>query len=296
MITSVYRNSASQSEAFHLGADEYLLHLVEPERLVDVSRFLKPTGGRGHIPLPRLVTDEVGQIVSANAAAARLLNLTPRGARDRSLPVFCDGDRLRVIAHVRRAYGGRIEQLTATLRPRDRKPFLVDLDISATPFEREGAPEWVLEPMVESASQEPAHVQASGEGTRHALDCNDRRVAAHRCSFDDPWKCFGHVMSQEPQRQSTSPSEPATPTAALVVEQMCEPPSSDDNTGPATRATQWVPICAERTRARTTGVIVSADARQTPACFAVPRTTRTAAEAHSEAPHQARRGARARET
>jgi DNA-binding response OmpR family regulator len=150
MITSVYRTSASRAEAFRLGADEYLLHPVEPERLVDaVAQFLNPTRGSGQIPLPNLVTDEVGQIVAVNAAAARLLNLSPRGARDRSLPMFFDGDRLRVIAHMRRACGGRIEQLTATLRPRERKPFPVHLDISATPFEREGALQWVLEPMLE---------------------------------------------------------------------------------------------------------------------------------------------------
>ena len=146
MITTVYQNAASRRDGFQAGADEYLLAPIEPDRLVDVvSRFLSPTRTVGSTPPPIVITDDRGTILTANAAAARLLNLTPRGAKDRSILVFFDEDRARVATRMERAVEGRIEQFTSRLRPRDRKPFQVHVDISAAPFERGGSLEWSLE-------------------------------------------------------------------------------------------------------------------------------------------------------
>ena len=153
LITTVYQNSASRRDGFQSGADEYLLAPIEPDRLVDVvSRFLSPTRAAGSTPPATVITDDHGLILTANAAAARLLNLTPRGAKDRSMLVFFDEDRPRVAARLQRAVEGRIEQFTSRIRPRDRKPFEVQVDISAAPFERGGSLEWVLEvPVTHSA-------------------------------------------------------------------------------------------------------------------------------------------------
>ncbi|MGB2715633.1 MAG: response regulator [Vicinamibacterales bacterium] len=146
MITTVYLSSQARREGFMAGADEYLLDPVEPERLVSVvARFLDPTRANSTTPPPSVITDATGLIVSANAAAGRLLNLSARGMRDRSLLAFFAPGRDRIALHMRRALEGQIVQESATIRPRDRKPFSVRVDISAAPFERGGALEWIFE-------------------------------------------------------------------------------------------------------------------------------------------------------
>jgi DNA-binding response OmpR family regulator len=149
MITSVYRTAQARRDGFAVGADEYLLEPIEPERLIaSVSRFLDPSRHTSIPPAATIITDSSGQIVSANAAAARLLNLSTRGMKDRSLLAFFAPGRERMATQMRRAVEGQIIQEDASLRPRDRKPFTVRVDISATPFERGGALEWRLEPLV----------------------------------------------------------------------------------------------------------------------------------------------------
>lgn len=151
MITTVYQSAHARRDGFQAGADEYLLDPIEPQRLVDaVARFLTPHRTAEASPPPTVITDTAGHIVSANAAAARLLNLSTRGMRDRSMLAFFAPGRERIAAQMRRAVEGRIIQETATLRPRDKKPFSVRVDISAAPFERGGALEWVLEPISEA--------------------------------------------------------------------------------------------------------------------------------------------------
>jgi CheY-like chemotaxis protein len=152
MITSVYQNSDARRGGFQAGADEYLLDPIEPELLLDaVRRFLHPTPGTVAAPPPTIVTDDFGRIISANAAAARLLNLTTRGIRDRMILNFVAPGRERLAAQMRRAVEGRVVQETAVIRPRDRKPFIARFDISTTPFERGGSLEWVIEPVRDRA-------------------------------------------------------------------------------------------------------------------------------------------------
>lgn len=146
MITTVYLSSQARREGFLAGADEYLLDPVEPERLVSVvAKFLDPTRATSTTPPPTVITDATGLIVSANAAAGRLLNLSARGMRDRSLLAFFAPGRDRMALQMRRALEGQIVQERATIRPRDRKPFSVRVDISSAPFERGGALEWIFE-------------------------------------------------------------------------------------------------------------------------------------------------------
>jgi DNA-binding response OmpR family regulator len=147
MITTVYQSAQARRDGFEAGADEYLLDPIEPERLVDaVSRFLDPGRVSTSLAPPTIITDKHGLILSANAAAARLLNLTTRGIRERSMLTFIDGDRERAAGYMRRAAGGAVAQGDVILRPRDRKPFTARLDISAAPFERGECLEWVIEP------------------------------------------------------------------------------------------------------------------------------------------------------
>ena len=148
MITSVYRTAQARRDGFAAGADEYLLEPIEPERLVaSISRFLDPTRQSGTAPPATIITDATGQIVSANAAAGRLLNLSARGMKERSLLAFFAPGRERIAAQMQKATEGQIVQEEATIRPRDRRPFRVRVDVSATPFERGGALEWRIEPL-----------------------------------------------------------------------------------------------------------------------------------------------------
>jgi CheY-like chemotaxis protein len=146
MITTVYLSSQARREGFLAGADEYLLDPIEPDRLVSVvAKFLDPTRATSAAPAPTVITDAAGLIISANAAAGRLLNLSARGMRERSLLSFFAPGRERMAQHMRRALEGQIVQERATIRPRDRKPFNVRVDISASSFEQGGALEWVFE-------------------------------------------------------------------------------------------------------------------------------------------------------
>ena len=148
LITSIYQNAQSRREGFQSGADEYLLDPVEPARLVDaITRFLSPSRDSAIAEPPTLITDNHGRIISANAVAARLLNMSTRGVRDRTILGFFAPGRERVAANMRRAVEGRVVQLTATVRPRDKKAFEARVDISAAPFEYGGSLEWVLEPI-----------------------------------------------------------------------------------------------------------------------------------------------------
>ena len=148
LITSVYRTAQARRDGFAAGADEYLLEPIDPERLVaSVGRFLDPSRKGTAAPAATLITDSAGAIVSANAAAGRLLNLSARGMKDRSLLAFFAPDRDRMVVQMRRAVDGQIIQSEASIRPRDRRPFKVRVDISATPFERGGALEWLIEPI-----------------------------------------------------------------------------------------------------------------------------------------------------
>jgi DNA-binding response OmpR family regulator len=153
MISTVYQTSHDRRDAFQGGADEYLLEPIEPARLVEVVRhFLQPSHDTMTVAPPTVITDDYGLIVSANAAAGRLLNLSPGALRTRTILAFFTPDRDGMAAHMRRAVAGCIVQRTATLRPREKKAFTVRVDISLTSFERGGSLEWVLEPVAHSLS------------------------------------------------------------------------------------------------------------------------------------------------
>ncbi len=154
MITSVYRSAQARRDGFAAGADEYLLEPIDPDHLIaSVRRFLDPSRRSELSPPATIITDATGQILSANAAAGRLLNLSTRGMTDRSLLAFFAAARDRVSAHMRRALQGQIVQEQASIRPRDRKPFDVRIDISSTPFEQGGELEWRIEPINTFASR-----------------------------------------------------------------------------------------------------------------------------------------------
>jgi PAS domain-containing protein len=80
-----------------------------------------------------VITNAVGGIEEISADAARLLNLSQRGARGRNLATFFVEDRPKLLAELLRAAEGALLEQTGTLQPRDRRPVGVRVHISAVP-------------------------------------------------------------------------------------------------------------------------------------------------------------------
>lgn len=150
MVTSVYRTAQARRDAFAVGADAFLLEPVEPERLVRMvegfvtGRF--KTGGERH-DASWVITDPVGQILDLSESAAKLLNMSRRGAIGRNLPTFFVEDRPKLLAELLRATEGVILNRDGVLQPRDRRPVRVHLDVGALPSEPAGGVKlrWDLE-------------------------------------------------------------------------------------------------------------------------------------------------------
>jgi CheY-like chemotaxis protein len=150
MITSTYSTAQGRQDGLAAGADAYLIEPVSPDRLVRViSQFLaEPALLSGAAPQAWAVTDGAGVIVEISAPAHRLLNLSARGALGRNLTAFFSQDRHRVVADLTRVIDGQIVQRNTVLRPRDRRPFEVRLEIAREKDATGAAPRlrWVIEP------------------------------------------------------------------------------------------------------------------------------------------------------
>lgn len=79
-----------------------------------------------------VVTDHLGFIVDASPEGAELLNGTVRGLQQRNLLVFFDRDRDAWRAAVERAANGDRVVLEGRLRPKERRPFTVGVEIVRT--------------------------------------------------------------------------------------------------------------------------------------------------------------------
>jgi DNA-binding response OmpR family regulator len=131
MITSIYRSASSRRQGFDLGADEYLLEPLPGHRLVGtIDRLLMeaPPGSKPAV----ITTDGYGVILSLNDAAARMLNLSVRGAIGRSLLLFVGAERDRVARGLQLAASGQVVQDEMTLVPRERKRLAVEVDLSGS--------------------------------------------------------------------------------------------------------------------------------------------------------------------
>lgn len=135
MITSVYRTSQARRDGFAAGADAFLLEPAAPEQLVrTVEGLMRPRPGPGPQDEEAwAITDAAGLILELSGPAARLLNLTARGARGRSLPSHCTDNRTGLLGDLARAAEGTIIERVTTLQPRDRRSRRVRLDLSSLP-------------------------------------------------------------------------------------------------------------------------------------------------------------------
>jgi CheY-like chemotaxis protein len=150
MVTSVYRTAQARRDAFAVGADAFLLEPISPEQLVRTVESLlnRRTEPRAAFAEAWLVTDAIGNILDLSVEATRLLNLSARGARGRSLPAFLTDNRPKLINEVLRASEGLIIDRMGTLQPRDRKALRVHLDVSPLPCEPGECVQlrWVISP------------------------------------------------------------------------------------------------------------------------------------------------------
>lgn len=136
MVTSVFRTAQARRDAFAVGADAFLLEPVTPEQLVRTVEGL--LNRKQEEPGPScgdawVVTNAVGEIHDLSEDAARVLNLSRRGARGRNLATFFIDNRPKLMAELLRAADGVLIDRMGTLQPRDRKPVRVHLDVSAIP-------------------------------------------------------------------------------------------------------------------------------------------------------------------
>ena len=128
LVSAVHITAAAAHEGQLTGADAFLREPVAPETLVrHVADALN--GIRDEASLNFVITDRAGFIIEASAEAAHLLNMSAAHLRQRSLLVFFDSDRAGWAAALRRASDGQILTREGVLRPRDRRPIVVEVEV-----------------------------------------------------------------------------------------------------------------------------------------------------------------------
>ncbi len=113
------------------------------EGLLNRKEELRPTFGDAWV-----ITDSIGHIQEIGVDAARVLNLSQRGARGRNLATFFVENRPKLMAELLRAADGLSIERMSTLQPRDRKPMRVQVDLSPLPDKHGGRVylRWTISP------------------------------------------------------------------------------------------------------------------------------------------------------
>jgi DNA-binding response OmpR family regulator len=171
MITSTYCTAQGRQDGLDAGADAYLIEPVPPDRLVTViRRFLEPSQDAPVDLDAWVVTDREGCVVEISGPAHRLLNLSARGALGRNLTAFFTQDRHYVLNGIARAADGQVVERESVLRPRDRRPFPVRIEISRDTDEHASVERlrWILEPL-------PPNGNGNGNGNGSGQRSGTRR-------------------------------------------------------------------------------------------------------------------------
>ena len=80
-----------------------------------------------------VVTDIYGVLLGASPGAAEMLNLTISGLRSRQLLMFFDGERDLWRGALKAAGAGLVVEREGTIRPREKRPMRVRVDITQAP-------------------------------------------------------------------------------------------------------------------------------------------------------------------
>jgi len=156
LISAVYRTSQSRRDGLTAGADAYLVDPIPPERLIDTVRRL--TSHADSTPAPPLAivrTTTSGTILWVNDVAARLLNIGERAAPGRNILTFFNGGRMRLQQELARAAAGQVCEMDAALRPRERRPLMVQIDLASAGDGNGQELEWILDPCPTAQRCEP---------------------------------------------------------------------------------------------------------------------------------------------
>ncbi len=146
LISAVYRTAYNRREGLAAGADAYVVEPTAPGRLVKLIQALTAPGqATGETPTASFETTKDGIIVSANEGAAALVNVGIRALPGRDLVAFFNGDRARVRTEMAAAAAGQICDFDASLRPRERKPRSVRVDLAVSLEGGSSALEWTIE-------------------------------------------------------------------------------------------------------------------------------------------------------
>jgi DNA-binding response OmpR family regulator len=145
MITSIYRSRAARLQGLEMGADEYLLDPLPDDRLVrTLDRVL--AGSPASDGWVVITTDPFGMMLGISATASRLLHVSARAALGRSLLTFVGADRDRAAKALQMAAAGLVVQEELILRPRERKPQVVEAHLDGGDH-RSRTVEWRIRPL-----------------------------------------------------------------------------------------------------------------------------------------------------
>jgi hypothetical protein len=92
-----------------------------------------------------VVTDPLGFILEASLAVARLLNVTVRGLQQRNLVVFFERDRAAWQFALTRALSGERVVQSGSLRPKERRPLMLTVEISRATAWQRPALRWIFQ-------------------------------------------------------------------------------------------------------------------------------------------------------
>jgi len=145
LVSAIYRTAQARRDGFTAGADAYLVDPVPAERLIATVRQFTSTDATPPVPPDAVVrTSTSGIIRWTNQAGARMLNIGERAAAGRNLLTFFNGGRARLEMELLRAASGQVCEFEASLRPRERKPIDVRLDLAAPEDGQADELEWLI--------------------------------------------------------------------------------------------------------------------------------------------------------
>jgi CheY-like chemotaxis protein len=132
LISSMAISPQIRNAGFAAGADGYLGEPVESETLLrSVGNAMSGVAAETASDM-WLVTDSRGLILETSTSAAHLLSTSQRGLRQRSLIVFFDQDRDGWRDAMTRATSGERVVRSGHLRPKERRPVRVHVEIQKT--------------------------------------------------------------------------------------------------------------------------------------------------------------------
>ncbi len=144
LVSAVHVSASAVHRGQRTGADGFLREPVPPDVLVQrVAEALE--GVRDEPSLNWVVTDAAGLVLDASAEAAHTLGISAAHLRGRSLLTFFDGERVEWSRALVQAHAGTTLERSGRLRPRDRRPMMVEATISqAVDYPQAGAVLWTF--------------------------------------------------------------------------------------------------------------------------------------------------------